>query len=86
MKGVARTEAQQVRVREIQRRTNEERRALVAAAPARGVADPVVRAKSFALTDRMLAEERALLTPAQRVRFEKNVAEIHASRANLPKH
>ncbi|MCU0635507.1 MAG: hypothetical protein MUE41_11600 [Gemmatimonadaceae bacterium] len=83
MKGVPLTPEQQARVREIHRRFAAERAAIAAQAPGRGGADPELRAKIFANVDRMLEEQRAVLTAEQRVRYDQNVAEIHASRAKL---
>ena len=79
MQGVALTPAQKARVREINRRYYDERTAMTKPLAGHGADDPAVRAKLNANIDRMIAEERAVLTPAQQVRFDKNVAAIHAS-------
>ncbi len=83
MKGVPLSPDQEARVREIQRRFTAEQRALSLASPGGIVADSTSRAQRFANIDRMLDEQRTLLTAEQRVRYDQNVAEIHASREKV---
>lgn len=79
MQGVALTPAQKARVRELNRRYYDERTAMTKQLAGHSAGDSAVRAKLDANIDRMMAEERAVLTPAQQLRFDKNVAAIHAS-------
>ena len=83
MTGVELTEAQKVRVREINRRYAAARQALTEHQPGYGADDPAVRAALFRNVDAMMAEERAVLTPVQRARFDRNVAAVLARRRAL---
>ena len=76
------TESQQAQVRQINRRYAAERRTIARPDSSRA-ADPAMTAALFRSVDGMIAEERALLTPAQRVPFDRNVARIHARRRAL---
>jgi hypothetical protein len=82
MKGITLTPGQQVLVREIDARYLAERATITAGDPRRATR-PAVRAALFRSIDRMLAEEREVLTAAQRRRFDENVEAIHASWARL---
>ena len=82
MTNVPLTASQAARVRQINHRYAAERRALSVGAGPRA-ADPAMTAALFRNVDAMIAEERALLTPAQRVPFDRNVAQILARRRAL---
>lgn len=79
--GITLTHAQQVRIREINARYAAERDSLVAAEPADG--DSTIRALLVRNIDHLIAEERLVLTPAQRAQFDRNVADIRARRREL---
>jgi hypothetical protein len=78
MQGIALTPGQEVLVRAINRRFYAERQAITRGDPRRAT-EPAVREELFRSIDRMLAEEREVLTAAQRPQFDRNVAGIHAS-------
>ena len=79
MTDVPLTESQQAQVQRINLRYAAERRAITGRDGSRAT-DPAVTAALFRSVDAMIAEERALLTPAQRVPFDRNVARIVARR------
>ena len=79
MTDVPLTESQQAQVQRINLRFAAERRAITGRDGSRAT-DPAVTAALFRSVDAMIAEERALLTPAQRVPFDRNVARIVARR------
>lgn len=80
MTGLALTAEQRERVREINLRYAGMRWALTGHDPMRAARDPELRARLHRNIEAMLAEERRVLTPAQRARFDRNVAEVQASR------
>lgn len=85
MTGITLTAAQQARVRAIHARYAAARDSLVGddddEQPV--VPDSALRARLVENIDRMIAEERLVLTPAQRARFDRNVAQVHARRREL---
>ena len=81
--GVALTPDQRARIAEIRRRHHGEQAALRRNHPTRGVGDPVARAALYANNDQMLAEQRVVLTPAQRARFDRNLQAMSESRARV---
>ena len=82
MTDVPLTASQEARVREINRRYAAERRTIAGRDSTRA-ADPALTTALFRNVDAMIAEERALLTPAQRVPFDRNVARILTRRRAL---
>ena len=82
MTGITLTPAQQARVRDIGARYAAARDAIVGD-EAQPSADSLTRARLVENIDRMMAEERLVLTPAQRARFDRNVAAVQARRRAL---
>ncbi|MGZ8457036.1 MAG: hypothetical protein ACXWZ4_10600 [Gemmatirosa sp.] len=83
MTGITLTHAQQVRVRAINLRYAAERDSLVAAEPPPAGGDSAMRTLLVRNIDHLIAEERLVLTPAQRAQFDRNVADIRARRREL---
>jgi len=82
MTGITLSAKQQARVRAINARYAAERDSIVGD-DEQPAADSVTRARLVENIDRMMAEERLVLTPAQRSRFDRNVAAIQARRQAL---
>ena len=85
MTGITLTAAQQARVRAINARYAAERDSIVGD-DEQPAADSATRARLVENIDRMMAEERLVLTPAQRARFDRNVATVQARRRELTRH
>lgn len=83
MTGISLTPAQTARVRAINARYAAARDSIVGGDEQPVGADPTMRARLVENIDRMIAEERLVLTAAQRARFDRNVAEILARRREL---
>jgi Spy/CpxP family protein refolding chaperone len=81
MTGITLTHAQQLRIRAINARYAAERDSLAAVESAD--ADSTIRTLLVRNIDRLIAEERLVLTPAQRAQFDRNVADIRARRREL---
>jgi hypothetical protein len=79
MTGIALTPAQQARVRAINARYAAARDSIVGGDD-RPAADSATRARLVENIDQLIAEERLVLTPAQRARFDRNVAAVQARR------
>ena len=86
MTGITLSARQQTRVREINARYAAERDSIVGDDEQPVGADPTVRTRLVENIDRMMAEERLVLTPAQRARFDRNVATVQARRRELTRH
>ena len=85
MTGITLSAKQQARVRAINARYAAERDSIVGD-DEQPAADSVTRARLVENIDRMMAEERLVLTPAQRARFDRNVATVQARRRELTRH
>lgn len=81
--GVTLTPDQARRIGEIARRHHAARASLTRSHPTHGVGDPVLRAQLYADVDRMLAEQRSVLTAAQRTSFDRNLDGMSAHRARV---
>jgi Spy/CpxP family protein refolding chaperone len=73
LRGITLTEAQQAQVDSIQATTRQEMRTLMQSG---GMGDPATREQAMALRTKSRAEIRKVLTEAQQVVFDKNVAEL----------
>ena len=85
MTGITLSAKQQARVRAINARYAAERDSIVGD-DEQPAADSATRARLVENIDRMMAEERLVLTPAQRARFDRNVATVQARRRELTRH
>ena len=85
MTGITLSAQQQTRVRAINARYAAERDSIVGD-DEQPAADSATRARLVENIDRMMAEERLVLTPAQRARFDRNVATVQARRRELTRH
>ena len=85
MTGITLSAQQQTRVRAINARYAAERDSIVGA-DEQPAAVSATRARLVENIDRMMAEERLVLTPAQRARFDRNVATVQARRRELTRH
>ena len=85
MTGITLTPRQQTRVRDINERYAAARDSIIGD-DEQPAADSVTRARLVANIDQMMAEERLVLTPAQRARFDRNVAAVQARRRALVRH